>query len=281
MSSTVMMAVLLAALLHACWNFLVKKNPDKAVSVTGIIIGHIPLAMAGVILAPLPNPQALPYLLLGTLLHLGYQFFLINAYRVGDLSQVYPLARGVAPLIVTVFSVLVLGAVLAVPQIVAVTAIGVGIMSLAQVRRKDGARNTKAALAALTTGGFIASYSLVDGTGARVAETALGFYAWLTVINASALLLWMRVFRAGMFTAVVFKNWKLTFGGGSAAFTAYAIVTWGFTQAPIALVTALRETSIIFALLLGSLVLKERLDSLKIFATAVTVIGIILLRMYT
>lgn len=274
-----MIAVLFAALLHASWNFLVKQNEDKVVSVTAIIIGHAPLAFVAIILVPLPEWEAIPYLIAGTLLHLGYQFFLMNAYRIGDLTQVYPLARGVAPLMVTGVSLLFLGVVLSLPQAGGILLIGIGLMSLALVRRSGGLRNPKAALAALATGCFIASYSLVDGMGARAAGTALGYYSWLTVFNGLTLSAIMIRTRPGLLKRVVVDNWKLTYTGGSAAFIAYAIVTWGFTQAPIALVTALRETSIIFALLLGVLVLKERMDLAKLLATILTITGILVLRL--
>ena len=119
------------------------------------------------------------------MLHTGYQLFLLNSYRIGDLSQVYPLARGVAPLIVAGISVILLGINLSQFELAAIVTIGTGIMSLTLARRSDGMRNVRAASLAIITGGFIAAYSLVDGLGARQAGTALGFYSWLSIINAS------------------------------------------------------------------------------------------------
>ena len=183
MSPTVMIFVLFAALLHASWNFLVKSRDDKHLSMSAVVLGHTPFAVAALLYAPLPSVESLPYLLAGVMLHVGYQLFLLASYRVGDLSQVYPLARGVAPLIVAGVSVFLLGANLSWIELTAVITIGTGIMSLALVRRSDGLRNGQAALLAIITGGFIASYSLVDGLGAREAGTALGFYGWLSAIN--------------------------------------------------------------------------------------------------
>ncbi len=160
----------------------------------------------------------------------------------------------------------------------AVAIIGTGIMSLTLVSRSDGLRNGRAALLAVTTGVFIASYSLVDGWGAREAGTALGFYGCLSTVNAVLFASIMRVFQPGTVTKVVRRNWQLALRGGGASFFAYAMVTWAFTMAPIPLVTALRETSIIFALLLGVFVLKERLDLMKVFATVCTLLGVGLLR---
>lgn len=278
MSFTIMMVVLLAALLHASWNFLVKRTDDKYLSMGAIVVGHIPFAAAALLYAPIPQPASLPYVITGAVLHTGYQLFLLNAYRIGDLSQVYPLARGVAPLIVAGISVILLGVHLSQFEMAAIVTIGTAIMSLALVRRSDGMRNGRAASLAIITGGFIAAYSLVDGLGAREAGTALGFYSWLSMINAAIFATIMRITRPGLVKRVVCQGWRLTLSGGCASFTAYALVIWAFTLAPIALVTALRETSIIFALLLGVFVLKERLDLMKVLATLVTMIGVGMLR---
>ena len=275
----VMVIVLLAALLHASWNFMVKRTVDKHLSMTAVVLGHAPFALLALACSPLPDPAALPYILAGSLLHVGYQLFLLASYRAGDLTQVYPLARGAAPLIVAGVSMTLLGVRLSWLELSAVGTIAIGIMSLTLVRTSDGLHNGKAALLALSTGGFIASYSLVDGLGARIAGTAPGFYGCLSLINALIFMAVMRVIRPGVVTKVVRRQWRLALIGGGASFAAYAMVTWAFTLAPIALVSALRETSIIFALLLGVLVLKERLDLLKVLATALTLLGVGLLRL--
>jgi drug/metabolite transporter (DMT)-like permease len=274
----VMIVVLLAALLHASWNFLVKSTEDKALSMSAMVVGHLPFSLVACLLSPLPEVKALPYLLGGVALHLGYQLFLLASYRSGDLSQVYPLARGSSPLIVAAVSVFLLGVRLSRIELTAVAVIGIGIMSLTLVRRSDGLRNGRAASLAIITGGFIASYSLMDGLGAREAGTALGFYGWLSMVNGIIFALIMRVFKAGTVTRLVGRDWRLALRVGGASFSAYAMVIWAFTMAPIPLVTALRETSIIFALLLGVFVLKERLDLMKVFATACTLLGVGLLR---
>jgi drug/metabolite transporter (DMT)-like permease len=208
----------------------------------------------------------------------GYQLFLQASYRIGDLSQAYPLARGTAPLIVTAISVTLLGLHLSGLELTAVATIGIGIMSLTLVRRSDGIRNGRAALLAIITGGFIASYSLVDGLGAREAGTALGYYGWLSTMNAVIFTFIMGVARPGIVKKVISREWRLTLVGGGASFFAYAMVTWAFTVAPIPLVTALRETSIVLALLLGVVFLRERLDPVKVIATICTMLGVVLLR---
>jgi drug/metabolite transporter (DMT)-like permease len=278
MSIVVMVAVLFAALLHASWNFLVKSTDDKYLSMSAVVLGHAPFAFVALLCSPMPHMDSLPYLLGGVVLHVGYQLFLLASYRIGDLSQVYPLARGSSPLIVAGISVTLLGVHLSWIELAAVATIGTGIMSLTLVRRSDGLRNGRAASLAIITGGFIASYSLVDGWGAREAGTALGFYGCLSIANAVIFAGIMRIFHPGIVTRVVCRDWRIALLAGGASFLAYAMVTWAFTMAPIPLVTALRETSIIFALLLGVFVLKERLDLMKVVATACTLLGVGLLR---
>jgi drug/metabolite transporter (DMT)-like permease len=278
MSIPVIIIVLFAALLHASWNFLVKGSRDKRLGMSAVVLGHTPFALVALLFAPLPSLESLPYIVGGAVLHVGYQLFLLASYRIGDLSQVYPLARGSAPLIVATISVTLLGERLSWLELTAVTVIGGGIMSLTLVRHSDGLRNGRAASLAVITGGFIASYSLVDGMGAREAGTALGFYGWLSTVNAVIFAAIMRFVQPGVVRAVICRDWRLALCGGGASFCAYAMVTWAFTVAPIPLVTALRETSIVFALLLGVFVLKERLDPMKVFATMCTLLGVGLLR---
>lgn len=278
MSLAVMIVVLSAALLHAFWNFLVKSTEDKYLGVSAVVLGHTPFALAALSFGPLPSPESLPYIFGGAALHTGYQLFLLASYRVGDLSQVYPLARGSAPLMVAGVSAALLGSHLSWLELTAVIIIGTGIMSLALVRRSDGLRNGRAASLALITGVFIASYSLVDGLGAREAGTSLGFYACLSTVNAVMYAAAMRISRPGVVRKVLFQDWRFALCGGGASFSAYAMVTWAFTVAPIPLVTALRETSIVFALLMGVFALKERLDLMKVLATMCTMLGVGLLR---
>lgn len=290
MELTVFLAVILAAVLHATWNAMVKGGGDKHLAMAAVVIGQGIFAAPVLAFVPAPDPASYPMIAAGIVLHLGYQFFLLAAYRVGDLTQVYPLARGSAPLIVAGVSVFFLGVVLEPIQIGAIVLIGLGIISLALVRREaghaiavadgpsDGGSNRKAALFALATGCFIASYSLVDGLGARQAGTALGYYGWLAIGNAIIFIAITAVTDPATLRRVPNKGFRVLVLGGGASYAAYALVVWSFTHAPIALVTALRETSIIFALLIGVFVLRERLDLAKVLATLLTLIGAVLLR---
>ncbi len=279
MEPIVFAAVLLAAALHATWNAIVKGSGDKHISMTAVVMGHVPLALIALPFCPLPAPASWPYLAAGILLHVGYQLFLMVSYRVGDLTQVYPIARGIAPMLVALVSVMFLNVSLSSNELLAVLIIGIGIMSLVFVRGSDGLRNGTGALMAVITGCFIAAYSLVDGLGAREAGTAVGFYAWLTIIDALIFMAIMRIWRPGTVTEVVTKHARFSVLGGGASFVAYALAIWAFTQAPIALVTAVRETSIIFALLIGVFFLGERLNLLKVCSTAMTILGVMMLRL--
>jgi drug/metabolite transporter (DMT)-like permease len=278
LSSTVFLAVVAAALLHALWNALVKGSGDKHLSMTAVVLGSLPIALGLLPFVPAPAQESWPFLVAGIALHVGYHLFLLFSYRVGDLTQVYPIARGTAPLLVAGISVLFLGVQLKSAEILAVLLIGAGIMSLSLVRQKDGLRNLNAALLALMTGGFIAAYSIVDGTGARLAGTALGFYCWIAIGNSIVFAAVIALTRPGLLSAVPRRAKRVFVIGGGATFVAYGLVIWAFTQAPIVLVTALREVSIVFGLLIGVFFLKEKLDLAKVFATLVTLFGAAVLR---
>ena len=279
MSLTVFLAVLGAAFLHAAWNAVVKGGADKRLGIGAVVLGHMPIALACLAFVPLPAAASVPYLAAGVAIHFVYQLSLMQSYRIGDLTQVYPIARGSAPLIVALVSVGFLGVTLSGVEMLAIVVIGAGILSLTLVRRADGLRNRAGALMALATGVLIASYSLVDGIGARLSGSSLAFYAWLSLINGCLMIIYLRVTAPGVIGQIATRGRALFVVGGGASFVAYAIATWAFTQAPIALVTALRETSIVFALLIGVFFLKERLDLLKVFSTMTTLIGVAILRL--
>lgn len=279
MTTLTFFAVVAAAALHALWNAVVKGGGDTYLSMTAVMLGQ---AFIGLCLLPfygIPDPASWPFLALGILLHLGYQIFLLQSYKFGDLTQVYPIARGSAPLIVAGFSLVVLGVEMSRLEWIAILVIGLGIMSLVIVRKSDGLRNSKAGLLAFITGCFIASYSLSDGMGARLAGSAVGYYAWLAVLNAILYSLYIWRIKPHAILDIPQKAKKAFVIGGIASFVAYALVVWAFTQAPIAMVTALRETSIIFALLIGVFFLNERFDLGKFISTILTLFGAILLRL--
>ena len=280
MTWTVFFAVLLAALLHATWNSLVKGSPDKYVGMLLIALGHVPPGIIFVFFAPLPGMDVLPWLGASLALHLGYQLFLAASYRVGDLTTVYPIARGSAPLFVTMVSLTVLDVDLSWGQVGSVGLLILGLLLLSYDRLGTNKRQWTVLILALVTGGFIASYSIVDGLGARKMGYALAYWGWVAIGNGALMTLWMLLFQPSSMAKVRLTSQNLTtlLLGGGASYLAYGIVTWAFTQAPIAVITALRETSVIFALLIGLMFLRERSTPMKIVACSMTVVGVICLR---
>jgi len=274
----VLFVVLAAAFLHATWNFFVKRSEDKYRGMSSVVLGHAPLAAAMIVLTPMPHAASYPYIIAGALLHTGYQMFLLNSYRFGNLSSVYPIARGIAPVLVASFSIVILGVGFGAFELFAIGFIAVGLISLAFGSKKDSPGNWQGSALALVTGIFIASYTLVDGLGARQAGNAVGFYGWLSTINACIFSVIMKWTRPGLFRTTVITDWRITISLGSISFLAYSLAIWGFTMAPIALVAALRETSIVFAFFLGIYFLKEKVTKIKIVSIILISCGVIVLR---
>jgi len=275
---TIFAAVLFAALIHASWNAMVKSTEDKVAAMTAVTAGHAPLALLAMPFVPAPAPESWPWLAASVLCHLCYQLFLVLSYRLGDYTQVYPIARGSGPAIITLVSVFALGISFATNQLLAVLLICSGIFCLAMVKQLNGLRNPKAVGAALITGCFIAGYSMLDGYGARVSGSVVGYIAWMTVINAVVFSVLIGITNRPALITAYTKTWPVFIFGGSASVLAYVIVVWAMTKAPIAMVTALRETSTMFALLIGVTFLGERLTKGKIAATLITLCGVLLLR---
>jgi drug/metabolite transporter (DMT)-like permease len=227
----------------------------------------------------LPAQESWPFALASGLLHTGYNLFLVRAYRAADLSQVYPIARGGAPLLTMLASLLLLsdgvhgGLVLAILLLVA------GLVLAGWPREARGNPDPQAVLYALGTAGFIAVYSLTDGLGARAAEDAFAYAGLLFVLDAVFLLVAGSLKRGIGFSASLLPHWRQGLAGGAASGAAYAIVMWAMTKAPIASVAALRETSIIFVLLMSARMLRESLDTWRIAGALLITAGAILLRL--
>jgi drug/metabolite transporter (DMT)-like permease len=279
METHVFLAVLAAAALHAGWNALVKGGSAKHISMAAVVIGHLPLALLSLAIFAPPAAASWPWIAAGIGVHAFYQIFLVFAYQAGDFGQVYPLARGSAPLIVTAVSVAVLGVALSLLQVAAVALIALGIISLSLIRRRDGLRNPKAALLALATGLCIATYTLVDGTAAQLSGSPVAVFGWIALGNVVTFCGFMALRHPGDLGRLSRRHLVTGLAGGSASFAAFGIVMWAFTQAPVPLVAALRETSIVFALLIGAAAFGERLDRHRLAATGLTLCGGILLRL--
>lgn len=279
MTAGVFAMVLGAALLHAVWNALVKVNADRLALVALMQTSQIAVALLVVPFVAFPTPESWPYILASTVLNTAYFVFLINAYRYGDLSHVYPIARGSAPLIVAVLSVAVVGETLNGQAALSVVLIALGIMSLTLTRGADGFREPKAMLYAVGTGVFIAGYTVVDGLGARLADSAHSYTFWVHLLNGIPITLLALYLRRGQISESLRTSWKLGLLAGIVSLLAYWIVIWAMTQAPLALVSAVRETGMVFAVLIGVFFLKERLDLARLASTGMTLIGAVMLKL--
>ena len=280
MDINVFFAVIFAAFLHAVWNAMVKNEENKFFALSAIVFGHVPASVVLIFAVPYPSIESIPYILLSALLHILYQWFLLSAYRVGDYTLVYPVARGTGPILATIFSLIFLGVILSNFELLGIFIISLGILSLTFQRIKSF-RNHSAVIYALITGFFIMTYSITDGLGARISSSVMSYYGWVCILNALMLPVLLKIMKKTQpISKFLLEGKKLFFIGGTISYFVYLIVLWGFTQAPIAMVAALRETSIIIALLIGTLFLKERFTILKAVSILIIFVGIILLKFF-
>ena len=280
MDLNVFIAVIFAAFLHATWNGMVKSHEDKYVAVASIVLGHVPASLIIIYFMPLPTLESLPYIITSAFIHQGYQWFLLTAYRYGDYTKVYPIARGSGPVIVTIVSLLFLGVILSRYELIGIVIVSIGILSLS-FQNSEALRNKKAIFFALLTGLFIGLYSMIDGYGARVSMSPLSYIGFSFILNALMFPFFLKFMDQPNITKRVFHKAKSLFIiGGTFSYIVYAIVVWSFTKAPIPLVSTLRETSIIFALLIGTFFLKERFTILKSISIFTIFAGVIFLKFF-
>ena len=248
---------------------------------TAVTVGHAPIALLFLFFVPVPDfREVWPWFIGSILCHILYQLCLVLSYRLGDYTQVYPIARGSAPLWVTLVSLAFLDVNFGARDLLGIFLVCAGIMALAFHRQADGLRNGRAVWAALLTGCFIAGYSLFDGLGARAAETPLGYLAWLMLANGAIFCLGTWLHDRAVIVKIFTKERASFLFGGTASLVAYGIVVWAMFTAPIALVAALRETSAIFALFIGFLFLNEKPNLRKISAILTVLAGVAILRVF-
>ncbi|MBZ6078043.1 EamA family transporter [Microvirga puerhi] len=277
MDPLVFAAVLAAAAMHAGWNASLKLKLDPLLAMTRIT------TMAGVIAIPalawfgMPRLESWPWLAGSIVLHLGYYVALTEAYRHADMSQVYPIARGGAPLMTTAGSLLLLSEPITPRGMagIALLASGVVLMSFAGRERN---LDLRAVVLALVTAVIICGYTLVDGIGARVAGDPHAYAAALFVVDGFPLLVYVLWCHGSRQVGWTFAKPLTAFIGGGMSLASYWIAIWAMTVAPIALVAALRESSVLFAALIAFTILKEPLHSRRVFAAAFICIGLALIR---
>ena len=279
MENHVFFLVLFATFMHAVWNGMVKNHPDKAVAVAAIVFGHIPLAIVAIIFLPAPTIECIPYIVASAIVHQGYQWYLLSAYKIGDLTKVYPIARGFGPLVATLISILVLGLLLKSLVILSILLISFGIMILGLLDKKS--KNFKVLQLSLFTGFFIGLYSLVDGYGARVSLSPIVYMSWSFILSAALFPIVLKIKNYNNIFQNVFNSGKQIFWiGGTLSYIIYTIVVWAFTKAPIPMVGALRESSIFFSIFIGYFFLKEKITPTKIFSIVLILAGVIGLKLF-
>lgn len=253
--------LLLAAFFHASWNTILRAGLDRLWSITIMSIVGAGAALAVALLLPAPALGSLPFIGLSACLQVGYSFFLVGAYRDGHLAHVYPIARGVAPMLVTLGAWIVVGERPSSPGLFGVLLVSAGIMTLAFGRDRP---DTRTLLAALATGGFIASYMVADGMGVRLSREAISYAAWLSIAQGVAMLSAFIAVRRHLPTLPSGRGGFATSIAALIGTLGYGIALWAMSHSPMSQVSALRETSILFAAALGTLLLREPLTVRRI-----------------
>jgi drug/metabolite transporter (DMT)-like permease len=276
LSLTIFALVVLAAFLHASWNVGIKLNLDRflALFLLQVLMGFMGLAMLAVF--AWPASAALPFAVASGILHTGYNLFLARSYRSGDLSVVYPVARGTAPLIALTGTFFFSHDHISPAALVGIFTLigGIWLIALGPTRNPGGSKqvDSKTLLFALGTSVFIGVYTIVDGLGARASGAASGYTGLVFALDGLGMLLAGLFLRGVQIFKTVLPFWRSGVLGAGASGIAYWIVIWAMSVAPIAMVAALRETSILFAIALSAKVLNEKLNTARI-AGAILVVG--------
>jgi len=280
MDTIVFSAVLFSAVLHAIWNSMASKYKNKNVSIPAIVYGHVPSCVVAVIILPLPSVESFPYIILSALIHQGYQNFLLTAYQTGKFTTVYPVARGFGPLVATLISIIFLGVFLKIYTLLSILLISGGVILIGLFSRSV-TKNNKILYTSLATGIFIGLYSVVDGHGARISMSAVSYMSWVFIFSALFFPIALKLRKQKNILKKTLTEGKVVFWiGGFFSYIAYVITVWAFTKASIPMVSALRETSIIFAVFIGYFYLKEKINMYKIISILLIFIGVIGLKLF-
>ena len=276
MGTEFILLALLAAFLHAGWNALVKSSSDRLLVLSAVALMQSATGALMILFVPPPAPSSWPMIILSTLFHYLYYTFLYQAYRFGDLSQIYPLARGLAPVLVAVGAAIFANEILPVLSILGVIIASIGIASIAFLHESSLKNNLPALLFATGTGIIIAGYTVADGIGVRLSGSPFGYIAWLFFLEFPIV---MFVFfrRRKRLMASWKLEWKHFVGTGLSSVFAYGIVIYAVAYAPMAAISALRETSVIMAALIGTLVLGERPWEQRVAAAVFVASGVALI----
>jgi drug/metabolite transporter (DMT)-like permease len=273
----VTLAVLGAALAHAIWNAMIKSSRDVLLDMTLVVFFAGVVTAPLLLVVPLPLPAAWPYIIASMVLHLGYYFALVGAYRAGDLSHGYPIMRGIAPLIVSVSALAWLGEAPTPAIWAGVLLICGGVLSLGFA----GFRWAESRVSlgwALCNAVIIASYTLVDAAGVRAAGKPESYVVWLFTLDALPFSILIFMLKRQEMARYARQFWLRGLIGGALSAGAYGVVLWAMTRAPVAAVAALRETSVIFAALIGAWLLKEGHVARRMAGAVTVAAGVVALK---
>jgi len=276
-TTPVALIVLFSALMHASWNCLVKASPDALLDTVGLAVGASVLALCLLPLVPLPAPASLPWLGATIFIHIAYFVVLVEAYRHADLSIAYPIMRGAAPVLVALATPMA-GEALSPGLVAGVSLIGLGIMLPAWLGLRRGAVACGSLWFACANAFVIAGYTLVDGVGVRLSGSAASYTLWLFFVDAWGIFAFAWWQRGNSVLAHLRRRWAPALAGSALTLGSYGIVLWAMTVAPIPAVAALRETSVVFAAVLGALVLKEQMGRSRIAGALLVGLGAAALR---
>jgi drug/metabolite transporter (DMT)-like permease len=277
MSDAVFISILVAAAMNAAWNTVVKVGGDKlSVMAITTLIGSA-ISLPALAFVEMPRPQSWTLLGLSIAIHTVYHLVLAFAYRHGDLGQIYPIARGVAPLLVTLAAALLLRELPMPLEIFGVACISFGVLALA-VRSHAYPATSRGVRHALLTGALIAAYTVVDASGARLSGSALGFAVLLTIGDGLATALIVLLWKGSTAFRVENRTLQLCAFAGAMQVGAYWIAVWALSRAPMGMVSALRESSVLFVGLIASFVLKERFGSRRLVSALLVFAGIVFVR---
>ena len=271
----VVAAVLVAALCHATWNALVKRSSDTFLS--GVFVSAGCGLIAAVLLPFLAQPDraSWPLILMSSATQVVYVGLLAGAYRTGDMSQTYPLMRGVAPMLVAVASGPIVGEPLSLARWLGVALISLGVVGMAFSRGSGAPRNRAALAFALCNAAVIATYTVVDGIGVRRSGHPVSYGFWTFALTAVPLLLWVGLSRRRQALSYAVENWPKVMMGGTGTLMSYSLALWAMSVAPVAVVAALRETAILFATAISAFVLKEHVGPGRLVATGIILAGVV------
>jgi drug/metabolite transporter (DMT)-like permease len=275
----VYLLVLAAAMMHAGWNAVVKGGTDPFRSVTQVSLFSGGIALCFLPLVEVPALEVWPWLAASAAIHTLYRFMLIGAYRAGDMAQVYPIMRGAAPLMTALSTALLIGEQVSTVGFAAIAALSLGVFLMSLRGGQLGGFEKRAVVMALLSAASTCGYTLADGIGARVNGSGPAYALWMFVLNAVTMQSIAFAMKGWKAYDGLRAQWPVMAGGGVMSMTAYFIVIWAMTQAPIALVAALRETSVLFGSLIAMVILKEIMTGWRMLASAFVLVGMVLLKM--